>query len=104
VLSFLLLGGLLAADARLTLGMTTALAALLGLVHGFLNGAALARPGPGALGLGGVAAGVFVLVALAASFVVPLREAWARIIIRVAGSWTAAIGLLLVGWSLRPGG
>jgi hydrogenase/urease accessory protein HupE len=100
-LSFLLLGGLVAADVRLSLGVMTALAALIGLVHGFQNGAALARPGPGALGLVGVATGVFVLVALAASFVVPLRAAWGRIVVRVAGSWTVAIGLLLLGWSLR---
>jgi len=35
---FLLLGGLLAADAKVSLRMTTALAALVGLYHGYLNG------------------------------------------------------------------
>ena len=35
---FLLLGGLVIADAKLSLSMMTALAALLGLVHGYLNG------------------------------------------------------------------
>jgi len=44
---------------------------------------------------------VFVLVALASAFVVSLRAAWARMAVRVAGSWVAAIGLLMLGWSLR---
>jgi hydrogenase/urease accessory protein HupE len=102
-LSFVLLGGLVAVDARLPLGATTTLAALLGLGHGWLNGPALAQPGPGAMGLLGCVAAVFTLVALAASIVVPLRAAWARVVVRVAGSWIAAIGLLLIGWGLRPG-
>jgi hydrogenase/urease accessory protein HupE len=102
-LSFVLLGGLVASDARLPLGATTLLAALLGLGHGYLNGAALARPGLGAVGLLGIVAAVFTLVALAASFVVPLRAVWARAVVRVAGSWIAAIGLLLIGWAIRSG-
>jgi urease accessory protein len=36
--SFLLFGGLLALDAKISLSITTVLAALLGLYHGFLNG------------------------------------------------------------------
>ena len=102
-LSFVLLGGLVASDARLPLGATTLLAALLGLGHGYLNGSALAQPGLGALGLLGIVAAVFTLVALAASFVVPLRAVWARLVVRVAGSWIAAIGLLLIGWAMRSG-
>ncbi len=102
-ISFVLLGGLVAADARLPIGATTVLAALLGLFHGYLNGTAMAQPRLGALGLLGVVAAVFTLVALAASLVVPLRAAWARVVVRVAGSWIAAVGLLLLGWALRPG-
>jgi urease accessory protein len=102
-LSFVLLGGLVALDARLPLGATTLLAVLLGLGHGYLNGAAMAQPGLGAVGLLGIVAAVFTLVALAASVVVPLRAVWARVVVRVAGSWIAAIGLLLVGWAIRSG-
>jgi hydrogenase/urease accessory protein HupE len=101
--SFVLLGGLVASDARLPLGATTLLAALLGLGHGYLNGSSLAGPGLGAVGLLGIVAAVFMLVALAASVVVPLRAAWARVVVRVAGSWIAAIGLLLIGWAMRSG-
>jgi len=99
--SFVLLGGLVALDARLPLGATTLLAALLGLGHGYLNGSALAQPGLGAVGLLGIIVAVFTLVALAASFVVPLRAVWARLVVRVTGSWIAAIGLLLIGWAIR---
>jgi hydrogenase/urease accessory protein HupE len=102
-ISFVLLGGLVAADARLPLGATTGLAALVGLFQGYLNGTAMAQPGLGPSGLLGIVAAVFTLVALAASLVVPLRAAWARVVVRVAGSWVAAIGLLLLGWALRPG-
>ena len=42
---FLLLGGLVAADARLSLRVATALAALLGLVHGYLNGTGMGLSG-----------------------------------------------------------
>ena len=103
-ISFVLLGGLVAADARLPLGAMTGLAALLGLGHGYLNGTAMVQPGAGALSLLGMVAAVFTLVALAASLVVPLRPTWSRVAVRVGGSWIAAIGLLLVGWGLRPGG
>ena len=102
-ISFVLLGGFVAADARLPLYATTMLAALLGLFHGYLNGTAMAQPGLGILGLLGIVAAVFTLVAVAASFVAPLRAAWARVVVRVAGSWIAAIGLLLLGWAFRPG-
>ena len=30
-----------------------------------------------------------------------LRPPWRGIAVRVAGSWVAAIGLLMLGWSLR---
>lgn len=100
-LSFILLGLLVAADVKLPDGAVAALAGALGLVHGFLNGPALAGGGPGALGLLGIAAVAFVLVALAAALVVSLEAPAARIAVRVAGSWIAAIGLLLLGWTFR---
>jgi hydrogenase/urease accessory protein HupE len=103
VASFLLLGGLVAADARLPLAATSALALILGLLHGYLNDVAMARPGLGALGVIGVVICVFTLTALVTSLVVPLRAVWPRVAVRVAGSWIAAVGLLLLGWTLRPG-
>jgi urease accessory protein len=98
--SFLVLGILVAADRRLAPAVVASLSVALGLLHGWLNGAAIAAAGREAVGLAGIAAAVFVLVALAAALVVSLRAAWARIAVRVAGSWIAAIGLLMLGWSL----
>jgi urease accessory protein len=100
--SFLILGGLTAADRRLPANGLTALASALGLLHGWLNGAGIAEAGREALGLVGIVSAVFVVVTLLAAFVVWLRPPWTRIAIRVAGSWIAAIGLLLLGWGLRP--
>jgi urease accessory protein len=98
---FLLLGGLLAADARISLRLTTALAALLGLHHGYLNGAGMGQFDTASVALFGLVFAIFVLIALAAAFVVRLRAQWARIAVRVAGSWIAASGLLMLGWVVR---
>jgi len=100
-LAFLLLGALAAADLRLPAGAVASLAAVVGLVSGFSNGAAFAGAGPGAAGLAGVAAALFAVVALVAALVVALERPWMRVAVRVAGSWIAAVGLLLLGWSLR---
>jgi len=98
---FLLLGGLVLADARISLGAMTALAALTGLVHGYLNGTGMGPTRLAAVAILGLTAAVFVLTVLAAAAVVRLRAGWARIAVRVAGSWIAAAGLLLLGWSFR---
>ena len=98
---FLLLGGLVIADAKLSLSTMTALAALLGLFHGYLNGTEMGQSGFAVVPLLGLTSGVFVLIVLAAVFVVQLREHWARIAVRVPGSWIAASGLLMLGWSFR---
>jgi hypothetical protein len=47
------------------------------------------------------AACVFVLMALMASVSLPLRRIQAVIAVRVAGSWTAALGLLMAGWFMH---
>jgi len=99
-LSFLLVGIFVAADLRLPADAVSALAIVIGLVHGFLNGTAL-RLGAATLGLLGIMAMLFILVALGSAFVVSLKQHWMRIAIRVLGSWVAASGLLLLGWSLR---
>jgi urease accessory protein len=98
---FLLLGVLLASDVKLSLRATTALAALLGLYNGYFNGTGMGQFDIAALALLGLTFTVFVLVALAAAFVVQLRAQWARVAMRVVGSWIAASGLLMLGWAIR---
>ena len=90
-----MLGALVAADWQLPLPVVIGAAVLLGLVHGCVNGAGLAQAQPGTLGMAGIASALFVVVALLAGPLVALR---------VAGSWIAAIGLLMHGWTVRMGG
>jgi len=98
---FVLLGGLVAADAHVSLRATTVLAALLGLYHGYLNGMGMGQSLSVLVILVGLVFAIFVLIALVAAFVARLRASWARIAIRVGGSWIAASGLLMLGWTTR---
>lgn len=98
---FLVLGGLVLADAKLSLRAMTALAVLLGLVHGYFNGTGMGFSAQSIVAALGLATAVFVLVVLVAALVVTLRAHWARIAVRVGGSWIAASGLLMLGWSIR---
>ena len=100
---FLLIGGLVVADAKLSIGLTTALAGAVGLYHGYLNGTGMGASVTAAVTAFGLVSSVFVLVALAAAFAVQLQQHWARIAIRVVGSWVAASGMLLLGWTIRGG-
>jgi hydrogenase/urease accessory protein HupE len=102
-ISFLLLGGLLAGNAQVSLRATTILAVLVGLFHGYLNGTGMGQPATAALALLGLVFAVFILVAIAAACVVQLRQPWTRIAVRVVGSWIAASGLLMLGWAARKG-
>jgi hydrogenase/urease accessory protein HupE len=95
------LGGLVAAEARLRPALVLALAAAVGLFHGYLSGSSMEQARLGALGLAGVVASLFVLVALGVARVVAIRATWGRVAVRVAGSWIAAVGLLSFGWALR---
>ena len=96
-ISFLAIGGLVAADFYMPSFAVSGLTFALGIVHGYLNGALL-KDGPGNLGLLGIMAVVFVVVTLASAMVVSVRMPWARVAVRVAGSWVCASGLLMLGW------
>jgi len=100
ILSFLLLGGLIAADLYLPDKAITVLITGIGTVHGFYNGAAMAG-GPGFSGLIGIACTLFVLVSLASAFIVSLKPEWTRVAVRVTGSWIAAMGVLMLGWAVK---
>ena len=91
------LRALIAADLNLSPKSFTAVVVGVGFVHGVLNGVAL-KQGPGIL------AALFVIVAIVSAFIVSLKQHWARIVVRVAGSWVAAIGMLMFGWMMRSQG
>jgi hydrogenase/urease accessory protein HupE len=100
-ISFLVLGVLVAADVQIPVAALSAVAVLVAVLHGYLNGIGINPVADGIYTLLGLAVAVSVLVALIASLVISLRRPWMRIAVRVAGSWIAASGLLLVGWALR---
>jgi urease accessory protein len=97
----IVLGALVAADLPLPLELVAALAIVLGILNGGLNGSELAKAHASGLGAVGVACALFVVVSLLAGQVASLRLPWARVVVRVAGSWIAAMGLFMLGWSVR---
>lgn len=99
--SFLVMGLLVAIDVRLSSIGIAAIAAAYGLLHGLINGTALAAAGAAASTLIGIVLAVLCLAVLAAAAVVPLTALWARVAVRVAGSWIAAVGMLMIGWTLQ---
>jgi urease accessory protein len=99
------LGALLAADCPLPLASVAGLAILLGLLHGILNGSELQKTNAsGQLISAGVAVALFFAVSLLAGQAASVRVPWARVAVRVAGSWIVAIGLLMLGWAMRVPG
>jgi urease accessory protein len=102
-MSLLLVGGLVAADAPLGLGAAATIVALIAAAHGYADGSGLPEGGGGFLMVLGMSAAVFVIFAIVTASLLPLRSPLARIAMRVSGSWIAASGLLLLGWSLRGG-
>ena len=84
IVSFLVLGAMVAADQRLHLAWSVGLAVLLGGVNGYLNGSAMAGAKLGLAGLAGIVSALFVTVTLAAALAVTQRAPWAHIALRAA--------------------
>jgi len=101
--SFMAIGLLISADAPLPDLAVMAIAVAMGFLHGFLDGSGFAATGlgKGMLELLGIAIIIFVLATIFSALVVSMRQYWLRIVVRVAGSWIAAIGMLMLGWALR---
>jgi urease accessory protein len=97
----MLLGMLVAVDARLPPVIIAALAGAYGALHGLLNGSTLATMGAGVGSLFGIVLAAVLLVLLASAAVAPLQAFRARIAVRVAGSWVVAVGMLMLGWFVR---
>lgn len=105
IASAIVLGGLVAAAIPLTTWLLYAIALALGLTHGIANGEALQT---GAVrwymflpGLYVSALAIIVYCVAMVEWLVHLEKSWLRIAIRVAGSWIAAIGILVLAWQLR---
>jgi urease accessory protein len=99
--SFLVVGGLVATDAPLPVWGSAGIAAFVGAALGYSDGSTLPREGGSVSVLLGIVATVFTVFALITALVLPQRSRLARHAMRVTGSWIAAGGLLLFGWSRR---
>jgi urease accessory protein len=95
------LGVLVAADKKVSLAWVVSLTVLVGLLHGYQNGVPSPDAQLGMLGAVGIGTAVFVVAAVVGGQVSALRAHWARMVVRVGGSWVAAIGLLMFGWLFR---
>ena len=99
-MALLMVGGLVAADLKALRNFVPVIAMVLGFSQGYLNGVSFGAANGITLTLLGTAIVAFAIVALGAGLVVGV-QGWRRIIVRVAGSWMAAIGILLAGWMIR---
>lgn len=100
-LPLLIVGGLAAADVRMPIWCMGLLAAVLGGFEGYGFGSAYSGYRDGLTPLIGSSALIFVSIAFVSAAVLKAKWDWSRIAIRVVGSWTAASGMLLLGWGLR---
>ena len=104
VYSLVVIGTLVAVNPPLPSTVVALVACLFGVLHGLFNGSALAAIGAGPLSIIGIAGTVSIVGLLCSAWIVSLRAAWARIAVRVAGSWVAAVGMLMLGWLLGGAG
>jgi len=102
-LTFGVAGVLVALNVKLPAAGVALLALAAGGVHGYVNGGTMAPGGAMTLALAGAVTAAFCLFAVLAAQVAMIRAGWAQIAVRVAGSWLAAAGVLMLGWLARFG-
>lgn len=96
-----LAGIAVAADVRPSFPALFGLGAMIGALHGFANGIELTGSNSGLIAIAGTVCCLALIVSLLAGQVVSLRARWARLAVRISGSWIAAIALFMLGWSTR---
>ncbi len=102
IFSAILFGGLVAAAWSLPMTLCYGIAAVFGLSHGFANGAGMIELNKPYLYIAGVAlAGLAVTVygLILTGYLLRRKAGWIHIAVRVAGSWIAAIGILVLATS-----
>ena len=101
--SFVVLGLLVAAGQRLPLTLLIALGGVFGLSHGYENGRAMGPDTAVHLFVPGIAVAGGLVIALVSAATIDLAtRTWARVGVRVVGSWIAAIGIMTIGLAWRP--
>ena len=98
--SFILIGGLVAWAIRLPSGLSYFILAFFGFSHGYENMAGISGQVAFLVFTAGMMICGLILISVFSALTAGLSRNWQQIGIRVAGSWTAAIGLLIVGLQL----
>lgn len=101
ILLTILVGVLVAVGRPWSPVVVGVLALLVGIMHGVGNGQELTHVSRRFLATVGIISAVAMFSALLAGQVVMMRRPWMQVLLRVLGSWLAAIGLLMLGWSFR---
>lgn len=99
VASSILFGGLVALARPLPQAVFHAMAVVFGLTHGYTNGEGMAEGGKAYLFVPGVALAALVVTAyglITTDWLLRRKAAWIPIAVRVAGSWIAAVGILVL--------
>jgi len=104
LLSFVALGVLTAVAQPLPAPLLAGLGALFGLSHGYDNGLALTADGNAVLFVAGIVTASYLAMALTAAGAYTLvhRPLWGAIAVRAAGSWIAAVGIMMIGLRFVP--
>lgn len=99
MVSFIVFGLLAAAAWRLPLALMVGLGALFGVSHGYENGLAMSPETAAHLFVLGVASIGAVALTLVSATTIALaaKAVWPRVAVRIAGSWIAAIGIMMIG-------
>jgi len=96
-------GGLLAANLRAGPAACAGAAGVIGLVCGLRDVSGVSFDAAHLASLLGMGVAAMVAFIIAGSLTLPLQRIWMIVAARVAGSWMAALGLLLAGWVVRYG-
>jgi len=100
VVCFVVLGILMAVKKPLPIFLAIAISAIVGILIGLPNGAAWQRGVSPVNYMAGVLITGGILVLILAGLVVALNKKWQIIMVRVVGSWIAAIGIMYFPYML----
>ncbi len=98
--SLLLTGVLVAVGRRLPVWLVGLASGTLGFAHGLANGLAIAGDSRAALSMLGAGVAAALVVAVGTLLAAVLDGPRGRIVVRVLGSWAAALGLMLLGLAI----
>lgn len=104
IASIIILGALVASNWACPQTFLYPLAAITGLSHGLANGSAVAAPIKSYLFIPGFVVAILLVVGIglaASDWLLQKRIGWMQIAIRAAGSWIAAIGILVLAASWK---